>query len=143
MKFFNKTALIFSFSFFIGIFFISCSDPNAVTEQEFDMKAWKKDRNGCENSRAGMLEDLEKIKPKLEGLDEIDLRKILGKPDFAELYSRNQKFYTYYIDASEKCENTNSQNVKNGERRLVQVRFDAINAVNEIVVTREERNKKQ
>jgi len=75
-------------------------------------------------------------------LDEIDLRKILGKPDFAELYSRNQKFYTYYVDASEKCENENSQNVKNGERRLVQIRFDAINAVNEIVVIREERNKK-
>ncbi|WP_338812339.1 hypothetical protein V9L05_13125 [Bernardetia sp. Wsw4-3y2] len=106
------------------------------------MKAWKMDRNGCESVRTGMLEDLEKIKPKLEGLDEIDLRKILGKPDFAELYSRNQKFYTYYIDASEKCENSNSEKVKTGERRLVQIRFDAINAVNEIVVIREERNKK-
>ncbi|PIY07635.1 MAG: hypothetical protein COZ18_16460 [Flexibacter sp. CG_4_10_14_3_um_filter_32_15] len=142
MKFFNKTVLVFSLSFLMGMLFYSCSDPNAVTEEEFSMRAWKMDRNGCENVRTGMLDDLEKIKPKLEGLDEIDLRKILGKPDFAELYSRNQKFYTYYVDASEKCENENSQNVKNGERRLVQIRFDAINAVNEIVVIREERNKK-
>ncbi len=141
MKFFNKTVLVFSLSFLVGMLF-SCSNPNAVKEEEFSMKAWKNDRNGCENIRTGMLDDLEKIKPKLDGLDEIDLRKILGKPDFAELYSRNQKFYTYYVDASEKCENANSQNVKNGERRLVQIRFDAINAVNEIVVIREERNKK-
>jgi outer membrane protein assembly factor BamE (lipoprotein component of BamABCDE complex) len=142
MNFLNKVFLIFTVSVFIGMLFSSCDDPNAVTNEEFDMKAWKMDRNGCESVRTGMLEDLETIKPKLEGLDEIDLRKILGKPDFAELYSRNQKFYTYYVDASEKCEDANSQNVKNGDRRLVQVRFDAINSVNEIVVTREERNKK-
>ncbi|WP_375563155.1 hypothetical protein ACE193_11690 [Bernardetia sp. OM2101] len=141
MTFFNKILLTFTLSVFIGIFF-SCTDPNAITDEEFDRKAWKMDRNGCENTRTRMLDDLEKIKPKLEGLDEIDLRKILGKPDFAELYSRNQKFYTYYVDASEKCEHSNSQNSKNGDRRLIQVRFDAINAVNEIVVTREERNKK-
>lgn len=142
MNFFNKVLSIFSFCLFVGMLFSSCTDPNAITDQEFDMKAWKMDRNGCENTRTGMLEDLDKIKPKLEGLDEIDLRKILGKPDFAELYSRNQKFYTYYIDASEKCENANSKKVKNGERRLVQIRFDAVNSVNEIVVIREERNKK-
>ncbi|AFM04308.1 hypothetical protein Fleli_1918 [Bernardetia litoralis DSM 6794] len=142
MKFYNKTVLIFSLYFFIALLFYSCSDPNAVTEQEFDIKAWKMDRNGCESVRTGMLEDLEKIKPKLKGLDEIDLRKVLGKPDFAELFSRNQKFYTYYIDASQKCQNATSKAIKNGDRRLVQIRFDAINSVNEIIVTREERNKK-
>lgn len=142
MKLFNRAFLVFSFCVFVNFLVSSCSDPNAITQTEFDMKAWKMDRNGCESVRTRMLEDLEKIKPKLEGLDEIDLRKILGKPDFAELYSRNQKFYTYYIDASEKCENANAKKVKNGERRLVQIRFDAINAVNEIVVIREERNKK-
>lgn len=140
MKLLNLFFLL-NFSILIGIF-SSCTNPNAITDEEFDRQAWKMDRNGCENIRTTMLEDLEKIKPKLEGLDEIDLRKILGKPDFAELYSRNQKFYTYYVDASQKCENENAQNIKNGERRLVQVRFDAINAVNEIVITREERNKK-
>ncbi len=140
MKFYNKISVVFSF--FLSIILFSCSNPNAVTQQEFDMKAWKMDRNGCENIRTILVKDLEKIKPKLEGLDEIDLRKVLGKPDFSELYSRNQKFYTYYIDASEKCTNSNSQSIKNGERRVVQIRFDAINAVNEIVVTREERNKK-
>ncbi len=141
MKFYNKTVVIFSLYFFIGIF-TSCTDPNAIKEEEFDRKIWKMDRNGCESSRIEMLEDLEKIKSRLKGLDEIDLRKILGKPDFSELYSRNQKFYTYYIDASQKCKNANSQKVKNGERRLVQIRFDAVNSVNEIVVIREERNKK-
>lgn len=141
MNFFNKVVLVFTFLVFITTF-SACTDPNAVTEQEFDRKAWKNDRNGCENIRTGMLEKLEKIKSKLEGLDEIDLRKILGKPDFAELYTRNQKFYTYYVDASEKCENAISQNVKDGERRLVQIRFDAVNSVTEIVVIREERNKK-
>lgn len=140
MKFYNNISIIFSF--FVVMTLFSCSNPNAVTQQEFDMKAWKNDRNGCENIRTILVKDLEKIKPKLEGLDEIDLRKVLGKPDFSELYSRNQKFYTYYIDASEKCTNSNSQSIKNGERRVVQIRFDAINAVNEIVVTREERNKK-
>ncbi|WP_338768586.1 hypothetical protein WAF17_08110 [Bernardetia sp. ABR2-2B] len=142
MKFFSNAFLVFSFCIIINFFLSSCTDPNAITQNEFDMKAWKMDRNGCENVRTKMLENLETIKPKLEGLDEIDLRKILGKPDFAELYSRNQKFYTYYIDASEECDNSNSEKVKNGERRLVQIRFDAINAVNEIVVIREERNKK-
>lgn len=128
--------------FLVSLFFYNYSNPNTIKAEEFDVKAWKNDRNGCENIRTGMLENLEKIKPKLEGLDEVDLRKILGKPDFAELYSRNQKFYTYYVDASEKCSNSTSQNIKNGERRVVQIRFDAINAVNEIVVIREERNKK-
>jgi len=139
MKFLSKLVIVFSF--LVGILF-SCSNPNAISEQEFDRKAWRTDRNGCENIRATLVEKLEKIKPKLQGLDEIDLRKILGKPDFSELYSRNQKFYTYYIDAAQKCNNANSQNVKNGERRVIQIRFDAMNAVNEIVVIREERNKK-
>lgn len=125
----------------ILLFLGACSNPNAITDQEFDRKAWQLDRNGCTQTRSTMLDNLENIKPKLQGLDEINLRKVLGKPDFAELYSRNQKFYTYYIDASEKCEAT-TQNLQRGERRLVQIRFDAINAVNEIVVTREERNKK-
>lgn len=139
MKFLNKVVIVFSFV--VGILF-SCSNPNAISEQEFDRKAWKTDRNGCENVRPKMLDNLEKIKPRLEGLDEVDLRKILGKPDFAELYSRNQKFYTYYIDAAEKCDNSVSKAIKNGERRLLQIRFDAVNSVNEIVVIREERNKK-
>lgn len=132
--------LTYSVLFIITTLFFSCSNPNGITEEEFDRKAWQLDRNGCETVRAGLLDDLEKIKPKLEGLDEIDLRKILGKPDFTELYSRNQKFYTYYIDASDKCEDV-QQDLERGERRLVQIRFDAINAVNEIVITREERNK--
>ena len=141
MKFIDRHFFISTFLFLTVIFLYSCSNPNAITDEEFDRKAWQLDRNGCEAVRVEMLDDLEKIKPKLEGLDEIDLRKILGKPDFAELYSRNQKFYTYYIDASENCQDESSKKLNQGERRVLQIRFDAINAVNEIVVVREERNK--
>lgn len=40
---------------------------------------------------------------KLRGLSEMDIVKLLGRPDENELYKRNQKFYSYYVTPGPDC----------------------------------------
>ncbi|MCU0392138.1 MAG: hypothetical protein MUE81_13545 [Thermoflexibacter sp.] len=101
---------------------------NSPDVQGFDLEAWKKDKKGCNSTRASLLNDFEKkVKPQLEGLSEIEIVKILGKADYSLLAERNQKFYRYYLEEGEQCG-------KNKKARYVQIRFSALNVVNEITV---------
>jgi hypothetical protein len=115
------------FYFFACLLLISCSQGQIDT-QGFDLQTWKNDKKGCESKRASLLADFEqKVKPQLEGLSEIQVANLLGKADFAILAERNQKFYRYYIEEGEQCG-------KNKKARYVQIRFSALNIVNEVTV---------
>lgn len=105
----------------------ACNDAGIDTEG-FDLVSWKNDRKGCGNKRLTLLTDFEKkIKPKLEGLSEMQVANLLGKADFVLLAERNQKFYRYYIEEGEQCQ-------KNKQARYINIRLDATNRVNEVIV---------
>lgn len=69
-----------------------------------DLKLWKEDRNGCKGDRSKMIDAITAEKEKLKTLSEMDLVKLLGRPDENELLDRNQKFYTYYLQPGPRCE---------------------------------------
>ena len=120
----NKTyILLFIFAYSLS----ACNNANIDTEG-FDLASWKNDKKGCQNKRITLLADFEKkIKPKLEGLREIQVANLLGKADFALLAERNQKFYRYYLEEGEQCG-------KNKQARYINIRFNATNMVNEITI---------
>src|SRR5690606_38740330 len=80
----------------------SCGKPLPVLDN-IDLKKWKDDPNACREERTGMVNALREQKSKLLGLSEMDIIKLLGKPDQNELYTRNQKFYHYYIEPGPAC----------------------------------------
>jgi hypothetical protein len=97
--------------------------------QGFDMETWKKDSKGCQNRRLALWDEFDKkIKPQLKGLSEKEVYALLGKADRQELSKRNQKFYYYFLEAGNHCDTTNTKIA-----RRMQIRFDAINNVSEIV----------
>lgn len=107
--------------------FSACNDAS-VDIEGFDLATWKDDKKGCGNKRITLLADFEKkVKPKLEGLSEMQVANLLGKADFALLAERNQKFYRYYIEEGEQCQ-------KNKQARYINIRFNATNRVNEVTI---------
>lgn len=97
-------------------------------EGNFDQAIWKADPNGCKNERAKMVDAIKDAKERLVLLGEADIRKVLGKPDETELFSRSQKFYLYYVEAGGQCEEGSTQ--KLGKR--LEVSLDALGRLHEI-----------
>ena len=103
----------------------SCGKSAPVLDN-FDAALWKSDKYGCRQERMKLYASLSLQKSKLLGLDEMEVVSVLGKPDQSELYTRNQKFYHYFLEPSEKCSVPSP-----GARRLV-LRFNAVGLVKEI-----------
>lgn len=68
-----------------------------------DLAAWKDDKGGCKQRRITFLHPLQNQKDELKGLSEKDIIRLLGRPDYNELYKRNQKFYYYAIAPGKSC----------------------------------------
>lgn len=96
--------------------------------KDVDLVAWRSDTQACNGKRSPMSQAIQDQKNKLLGLDEIGLVSLLGKPDRYEIYKRNQKFYYYFLEPSEKCATP-----RPGARRLV-VRFNAVGLANEVTI---------
>lgn len=88
--------------FAIAFLLFSCSKPLPALEG-VDLVKWKEDKQACQGKRLGMVIALRKEQSKLKGLSEMNIIKLLGKPDENELYKRNQKFFRYYIAAGPGC----------------------------------------
>ena len=111
-------------------FLILTSCGKSLPEIEgVDLSSWKADKKGCAGERSKMKEAMVSQKDKLLALSEIDLVKVLGKPDEQELYKRNQKFYYYYLEPSHECDGASNEK----SLRLV-IRFNAMGLAKEIVV---------
>jgi hypothetical protein len=93
----------------------------------FDAQTWKDDRNGCGGSRAEQVDRLLDQKQVLLGTDEMDIVSTLGKPDQKELYTRNQKFYYYYVEPSPECATDTTERATR-----LEIRFNAMGLANEI-----------
>ena len=75
-----------------------------------------------------MIETIRKEKEKLLALDEVQVIKVLGKPDRNELFKRNQKFYHYYLEPSVGCSNAVDTPLR------LSIRFNAMGLAKEIVI---------
>lgn len=91
-----------------------------------DSKAWQLDKDGCNGYRAETAARLKTETEKLKGLSEMEIMTVLGTPDQNELYKRNQKFYTYFLEPSGVCASP-----ANNPTRLV-IRFNAMGLAKEV-----------
>src|SRR5688572_8853185 len=69
-----------------------------------DKQSWTDDKGACKNVRSRMIDDVKSQKDQLLALSEMQLVELLGRPDENELYKRNQKFYTYYLEPGPTCD---------------------------------------
>lgn len=53
-----------------------------------------------------MIDAINSEKEKLKALSEMDLVKLLGRPDENQLLDRSQKIYTYYLEPGPNCEHS-------------------------------------
>jgi len=114
---------------FLILLIISIACGKSVPELAgFDRQVWKNDQNGCHQQREVLSKIVLEHKDALLGLGEMDIIKILGNPDQQELYSRNQKFYRYYITPNEKCHLASTR-----AKKMV-VRFNAVGLAKEITI---------
>jgi len=113
------------------IWLASCGSP--VQLDNFDADQWKMDLNGCKAIRQGSVKSLWGQRDKLKGLSQTQVKKLLGKPDKHELYKRNQKFFVYYLDPSESCENAEPDL----KVQILVIRFNALGNADEIILQME------
>lgn len=113
-----------SLCLFLALLVFACERP-LPTLEGIDLKEWKNDKNGCHGKRASMIKPLEEQKKKLQGLTEMQIMALLGRPDQNELYSRNQKFYYYSLEPGKACGNA-------GESKRLSVRFNATGVAKEL-----------
>ena len=116
-------------SIILALFLQSCRKETPLLKN-FDSEAWKKDRLGCMGKRAEHIESLASQKNVLKGLGQNQIIELLGKPDFQELASRNQRFYVYYYRRGAHCEG-GKPNLK--QDTVLRVRFSALDGVNEVI----------
>lgn len=99
---------------------------NGLDLGNFDKDEWQADINGCNSNRNQMLKEIEEVKPKLLGLYQKAIIKVLGQPEEQELYKRSQTYYVYWLDPSQGCPSP----IENP--RKLEVRFTALGIANEI-----------
>ncbi|MGE0772221.1 MAG: hypothetical protein AB7K37_10950 [Cyclobacteriaceae bacterium] len=93
-----------------------------------DLDAWQDDKNGCKGRRLQMIDSLIAQKAEVLALSELEIVELLGRPDQNELYTRNQKFYFYFLTPSSNCDAPAEK-----PQRLM-IRFNAVGLAQEILV---------
>ncbi|MEQ9415347.1 MAG: hypothetical protein RIF39_16045 [Cyclobacteriaceae bacterium] len=92
--------------FFVLLFSCSSSLP---TLEGIDLELWKEDKHGCNGDRSKMISAITQEKEKLKVLSEMDIIKLLGRPDENELLQRSQKFYVYYLEPGPQCDQSKAE----------------------------------
>jgi len=103
------------------------------TLEGFDVEKWSADRNGCNEVRTTMRSAIDSQKEKLLALDQMEIVKLLGRPDQNELSTRNQKFFYYYIEPGPSCEHPTE-----GLPERLAIRFNAVGLAKEVAIVRGE-----
>lgn len=114
--------------FILALLIVGGCSKSLPSLNGIDLAAWKDDKNGCRGVRAKAIEALDLQKEKIKALSESQVADLLGKPDRTELYRRNQKFYTYYLEPSEKCEPSVSTS-----KKLI-IRFNGMRMAKEVEI---------
>ena len=125
IKFKNTTGICLLLLLHI-FFFTGCRQKKVI--DNFNSDAFRKDKLGCLGTRQQMQPDFERIRLQLKGLSENELLDLLGKPDFQQLSTRNQKYYIYFLEKGRQCENKFAATPS----KTAVFRFSAIGLVTEI-----------
>jgi hypothetical protein len=112
---------------FVAILALIPACGKKISAGKFNSKAWQSDRLGCNNQRKTLLPELEELKPKLIGINQSELDKILGKPDANGLADQGEHLYYYYLEAGAQCQYPAMLSSAN---KLI-VRINALNLVTE------------
>jgi hypothetical protein len=84
----------------------------------FDSSAWKDDPMGCKGKRKTGAEILLKNRETLQGVNENDLVKVLGRADKIIFYERKIKNLMFYVEPGGQCEGSDG---KEGRRIIVEL----------------------
>ncbi len=103
----------------------SCSRD--IRMEGFEPQKWKEDAHGCKGYREKVAGNLVKQRKMLTGANEMEIKKLLGKPDSQELLTRGQHYFVYEIKGGSGCEDQAVTSV-------LRIRFDALNRVSELAV---------
>jgi len=106
---------------------LSCSRPDLALKG-INLDEFKSDKFACKSARTSALPQWEEEKEKLKALSEMEIIRLLGRPDENELYTRNQKFYRYYLEPGPSCEAPHAH-----AKQLV-IRFNAIGLAKEVTI---------
>lgn len=110
------------------LFCASCKKPLPILEG-ISLEEWRKDKNACRHVRASMRGALDREKEKLLALDQMQVIELLGNPDQNELFSRNQKFFYYFLDPAPGCGDASDTTAL----KLV-IRFNAVGLAKEVAL---------
>ena len=121
-----------SLSLCLLLLFFSCK-KNLPALEGIDKTRWEADKNGCGNVRTSMRAAIDEQKEKLLALDQMQIVKLLGRPDQNELTTRNQKFFYYFLEPGPLCESASGDDAE----RLA-IRFNAMGLAKEVAIVRGE-----
>jgi hypothetical protein len=126
----TKSRKIHFLSFLLLIALSSCNiNLDERIGGNFNGKEWKSDEFGCQNKRVKMLESVKEATENLKLMGDADVRRLFGRPDKTELFSRSQKFYLYYIEEGKQCE---EEDTTTGRGRILEISLDALGRLHEI-----------
>ncbi len=108
---------------------MACAAPTPELPGLDDV-AFRADRNGCTGYRDEHRLIIKHLTPKLLGLREGQISRLLGRPDAAELGDRGQRVYLYSLTPGPAC----GSGSRALEPTLLRVRFNAIDKVSEALV---------
>ncbi|MFZ1807371.1 MAG: hypothetical protein WAU36_09130 [Cyclobacteriaceae bacterium] len=112
---------------FFFVLLSSCSS-SLPTLEGIDLTLWKGDKNGCNGDRSKMIMAITQEKEKLKVLSEMDIIKLLGRPDENDLLQRSQKFYVYYLEPGPGCDQA-----KADPKKLI-LRMNAMSLTKEVQI---------
>ena len=115
-------------SLIVLVLFFSCN-KSLPTLEGIDKARWEEDKNGCLHIRASMREAIDGQKEKLLGLEQMQIVKLLGRPDRNELSSRNQKFFYYFIEPGPLCQSSSGRDAE-----TLSIRFNAMGLAKEVAI---------
>jgi hypothetical protein len=94
----------------------------------FQADLWKKDKLGCQGQREKLSAEFDSIRRNLLSMSQDEIRDVLGSPDFQMLQTRNQKYYIYFIEKGEQCQNSQADS----KAKTIAIRFSATGYATEI-----------
>ncbi len=136
MFIYNKKTVFLKKILFFSLICIQFGCQTKVSLDNFNIDVWKNDKFGCKNLRLVEVKSLIAQKEKIKGLGQNQIIQLLGKPDFQELYARNQRFYIYFYQKNETCDQPNNviKTAPIQNQKTIKLRFSALDMVTEVLV---------